>query len=79
MQYILKKIKTSQETVISSNYFRYKKNKKSPLSSPKQSFEYPTNIEHDLCFQTFASWSNAICRFSLLILLILQVKDGANI
>ena len=65
VQYILKKIKTSQERVISCNYFHYKKNKKSFLSSPKQFFKYSINIENSLCLRTFVSWSNAIYHFSL--------------
>ena len=55
MQYILKKIKTSQERVIPYNYFHYKKNEKSFLSSLKQFFKYSINIENGLCLRTFVS------------------------
>ena len=58
MQYILKKIKISQETVISCNCFHYKQSGQSFSSSTEQFFEYSINIETDLCFQTFVSWSD---------------------
>ena len=59
----MKKIKILQETAISCNYFHYKQSKWLFLSNPKQSFEYSINIKHDLCFQTFVLWSNAIYHF----------------
>ena len=53
MQYILKKIKLSQETVVSCNYSHYKQSKWSSLSRTKQFFEYSVNIDYDLWFQIF--------------------------
>jgi hypothetical protein len=79
VQYILKDIKRLQETVISCNYFQNNQNEQLFLFNPKQFFEHSINIEHDLCFQTFVSWSNAICHFSFSVLFILQVKDGENV
>ena len=65
MQYILKKIKTSQVRVISYNYFHHKKNEKSFISNPKQFFKYSINIENGVCLRTFVSWSITIYHFPL--------------